>query len=84
MPTGAMAPSAPPPRYATARRETPSLAFFARLHARLSESGFFIVDKQEQEWKVRATNIEETVLDLVQNDSGTSMRTIAFMSGFSI
>ncbi|GBM39900.1 hypothetical protein AVEN_250221-1 [Araneus ventricosus] len=59
------------------RRQTPSHAFFARLHQRLSDSGSFIVDTQQRERRVRTPSNEETVLDMVQKNPGTSTRAVA-------
>ncbi|GFU42511.1 DUF4817 domain-containing protein [Trichonephila clavipes] len=57
--------------------QTFSHAFFARLHPRLTDSGSFLIVTQKRERRVRKTNYEETVLNLVQSNPGTNMRAIA-------
>ncbi|GFX55309.1 DUF4817 domain-containing protein [Trichonephila clavipes] len=58
------------------RDQTPSHAFLALLHKRLSDSRPFVLDTQESEPRVGIPNNEESVLDLVQNNPDTSVRRI--------
>lgn len=64
-------------------RQTPSHIIFARLHRRLSNSGSFMVETQEHARRVITPNIEDTVLNLVQNNPGISTRAIASQIGIS-
>ncbi|GFT44004.1 DUF4817 domain-containing protein [Trichonephila clavipes] len=67
----------------TPGRQTPCHTFFTCLHQSLSDNGSFIVDAQERDRRVRTPNNEETVLDLIQSNLGTSMRIIASHVGIS-
>ncbi|GFY17848.1 hypothetical protein TNCV_1075831 [Trichonephila clavipes] len=58
-------------------RQIPSQSFLTRLQQRLSDSGFFLMDIEQRERRVRSPNNNETVFDPIRNNHGTSMWAIA-------